>query len=178
MITKTESSIEEVADQAGILPQKSKLRLEPGGFHQELTSIIGTAKVGWYMADHEKLVNAILPRLLDENGNRADLEAQRYILDVVFYPTEERQRKVMKAAFEAAGYELDESTEDALVLLLSVTGFSDYLAKKVNAKTGKKFISKPEKGGKKKTFDALLDEQPALEQSLSADAARHEEALA
>ena len=177
MITKSESTIEEVADQAGILPQKRILRLEPGAFHQELLPIIGTAKVGWYTADHEKLVNALLPRLRDENGNRADLEAQRDILDVVFCPTEERQRKVMKAAFEAAGYELDESTEDALILLLSVTGFGDYLAKKANSKTGRKFITKPEKGGKKKTFDALLDEQPEPAEAPSAERAKREEAV-
>jgi hypothetical protein len=141
------------------------LKLEQGAFNQELLQIIGATKVGWHSEDHERLVAALLARLIDENSEEPELnEEDMDAVKVLLRPTEERQRKVLKKTFERAGYQLDATTASAFELLFNVVQFGDYLSKKENPKTKKPFITKPAaRGGKKKTFDALLAEEPVTE---------------
>jgi len=139
------------------------VKFAAGAFHAALLPIIGSDKVGWYNNDHEKLVDSLLPDLHSEAGEAVDLEDQLDIIKLILCPTEDLQRKVLNQAFTEAGYVLDEGAEAALGLLLNVVQFGDYLAKSNNPKTGEPYITKAKKGGKKKTFDALLSEEVAAE---------------
>jgi hypothetical protein len=151
-----------------------KIKFEKGAFNHELLPIIGTDKLGWYSEDHEKLVDALLPRLCDEEGKHVDLKGKKDLLKVILCPTEDLQRKVLKQTFKDAGYEMDSSTEEAFVLLFNVMGFGDYLVHKENPKTKKPFITKPKKGKKKKTFDSLMAEEPSEPETESTESQEQE----
>jgi hypothetical protein len=76
---------------------------------------------------------------------------------LIFRPTEDLQRAVLRQTFDDAGYALDADAEQALVLLFNAPQFADFLAKTVNDETGKPFIVKEKKRGiKKNTFAALI----------------------
>ena len=137
-----------------------KLKLQPGAFNGELLNIIGTDKVGWNSDDHQKLTEAILPRLNDEDGKGAILDGpQRNILELILRPTEELQRTVLKETFVAAGYELDENAAATYELLFNAVQFADYLYKTNNPTTNKPFVAKPPVRGKKATLNKLLAEK-------------------
>jgi hypothetical protein len=174
-----ENTTEELAAQAGISSQKERiLTLETGALFEELPGIIGTGKVGWYGSDHEKLVDKLLHRLLDQAGNRVDLGDKEEIIKLVLCPTEDRQRAVLDRAFAETGFTLDDETADTFELMFDVPTFSDFLAKTKNPQTGDTFVGKPVKGGKLKKFAAMAAAQAATAKAPAAERARREEAVA
>ncbi len=148
---KTESNIAN-----GTVPQK--LNLPPGAFIDKLVPIVGVNKVGWSSEDHIRLVEELLGCLKDASGKPPVLNtAQENCLKLVFRPTEDLQRSVLRQTFTEAGYSLSQEAEAVLVMLFSAAQFADFLVKNDNPSTGKPFIGKPEKRGlKKKTFASLI----------------------
>jgi hypothetical protein len=139
-------------------PAKLKLKLEPEAFNAELSQIVGENKVGYTTDEHIRLVEGIIPKLTDENGDAPKLDQGHWDrLRLIFRPTEDLQRAVLRQTFDDAGYALDADAEQALVLLFNAPQFADFLAKTVNDETGKPFIVKEKKRGiKKNTFAALI----------------------
>jgi hypothetical protein len=139
-----------------------QLSLPAGAFNQELTPIIGGNKVGWSPDDHLRFVEALMTRLQDENGDAANFnQAQQDRLRLVFHPTEDLQRSVLRQTFAEAGYALNPDTEKAVFLLLSGAQFATFLAKTDNPSTKKPFITLEKKRGvKKATFSNLIAAEP------------------
>ena len=143
--------------QAGqIIP--AELKLAPDAFFAELRPIVGTDKVGWTADEHIGLVEALLGKLRDTNGNAPLLpKEQMNVLKLIFRPTEDLQRSVLRQTFKEAGYKLAPDTEHAFVMLLSAPQFADFLAKTVNPETKQPFIKKEKKRGvKKDTLTSLI----------------------
>ena len=143
--------------QAGeIIP--AELKLAPDAFFAELRPIVGTDKVGWTADEHIRFVEALIGKLTDTNGNAPVLpKEQLNILKLIFRPTEDLQRTVLRQTFKDAGYMLAPDTEHAFVMLLSSPQFADFLAKMVNPETKLPFIEKDKKRGvKKNTFNSLI----------------------
>ena len=142
------------------------LKLAPGAFNEELSAIIGINKVGYTGEDHDKLVDRLLARLVDQEGNPYQpAEETKNILRLLFRPTTELQAKVLKQAFAAEETELEAAAEGAFGLLFNVAQFGEYLKKKVNPKTKMPFIAKPPSRAKKKTLDDLVAEEPATDKA-------------
>jgi len=144
-----------------------KLKLKPGSFNNELLKIAVPGKLGWSFENQNVLVKELVfGCLLDEDGNPIELpDKLKDRVKLVFHRSDEIQLRVLIQAYADAGYELDDASLKALTLLFDAGQFANYLATKENPKTGKPFIKKEKKGQKGKTFDALLDEEPATEEA-------------
>lgn len=143
------------------------VKLKLGSFNNELSKIAIPGKIGWSGENHNTLVTALVFGCLhDEDGNTIELPAKlKDRVKLVFQRADEIQLRVLIEAYKEAGFELDNDTLNALTLLFDAGQFANYLANKDNPKTRKPFIVKEKKGKKGKTFDTLLDEQPATEEA-------------
>jgi len=125
-----------------------------------LTTIIPVGKIGWTTDDHWNLVNQLLPSLKDEAGKSVTIgPALGNILKLIYKPTEDAEKDVLRQAFADAGCVLDEDAESTLVMLFSGAQFADLLAKWNRPNSTDKFILKDKtkkRGAKKDTFAALL----------------------
>jgi hypothetical protein len=147
------------------------LKLNAGAFNQELAPIIGTGKIGWTPDDHIGFVTALIKQLRDNDGNPPRLDRPHNDrLKLVYRPTEDVQRSVLRQTFADAGYELDAATEATFILLLSAAQFGSFLATNDNPETGEPFITLEQKRGvKKKTFASLLASPKARKSATQAD---------
>ena len=136
----------------------AELKLAPDAFFAELRPIVGTDKVGWTADEHIRFVEALFGKLTDTNTKAPVLpKEQLNVLRLIFRPTEDLQRAVLRQAFKEAGYTLTPDTEHAFVMLLSAPQFADFLAKTVNPETKLPFIKKEKKRGvKKDTLTSLI----------------------
>src|SRR3954469_12134622 len=134
------------------------LTLDPGAFTSALLPLVGVHKIGWSGEDHLKLVEALLAELKDETGAGVELtEDQMDRLRLIFRPTEETQRKVLKHTLAEAGVELGGAAEKTFVLLMAPAQFSDYLGKTKRPGSDATFIVKEKKRGvKQEQFSSLF----------------------
>jgi hypothetical protein len=136
------------------------IKLKDGAFNEELLQITGSGKVGWRGEDHDKFVNILLSRLVDEDDQPVVLEAdQKDGVKLILRPTDERQRNGLKRTFAAADFELDGDTEDAFALLFSVAQFSSYVTA-TDPQTQTSLVAKSKRRAKKATLKALLTQKP------------------
>jgi len=138
------------------------IHLKQGALLNKVRAITNNGNSSWGAKEHDLLVADVIGNMEDQGGNVADLKNADPIVMALLSPTPKNLSVALPVAFEIAGYQLDKQAEVALGLLLNPVGFSDYLGKTEDPMTGKPFIKKPAKGVKKKAFDALLAETPAV----------------
>ncbi len=143
------------------------LILQPSAFTAHLTTTIPDGKVGWTTDDHWSLVQGLFPHLKDEKGNPASIPAALgNVLKLVYKPTEDAEKDVLRQAFSDAGYMLDGETENTMVMMFSAAQFADFLAKMNRPASSQTFIVKDKtkkRGAKKNMFASLLaSPTPAL----------------
>ena len=136
----------------------AQLSLQPDAFNSELLRLVATKKIGWTPDEHAQLVQSVLDHLVDENGKAPSLaSAHKDRVRLIYRPSEDLQKSVLRQTFADAGYALSADAESTLVLLFSAAQFADFLAKTVNPLTGEAFITKEKKRGvKKSTFASLI----------------------
>jgi hypothetical protein len=137
---------------------KAKFTLDPGAFHGELLPIIGNHKIGWSGEDHVQFIEALLKRLKDDEGNPVELnDEQLDRLRLIFRPTEEAQRNVLRQTLAEAGGILDEASDAVFLSLMNMAQFSDFLSKKMKPGNKQTYIVKEQKRGRKqKALDSLF----------------------
>lgn len=158
---------------------KLKLTLAPGVFNSDLSKVVGENKVGYSSEEHIRFVEGLIPKLTDENGDAPKLDhAQMDRLRLIFRPTEDGQKAVLRQTFAEAGYILGDDTERAFAMLLSAPQFADFLAKTVNPETKLPFIQKDKKRGvKKSTFASLISAATAATDTASSEVDQQGETL-
>lgn len=148
------------------------ITLKSGAFHTELLPIVGSHKIGWSGEDHIGFFEALLPHMTDEDGNPIDPnEAQLNRLRLIFRPSQETARIVLDDTMSEMGLQLDEKTEDSLILLMNMAQFSDYLGKTKRPDSDKPYVLKERKRGVKKSLFNDLIAAPTEETAAGADAA-------
>lgn len=123
-----------------------------------LQTVIGNNKIGWSVDNHRAIVNHVLAGLTSDDGSAVQLDDHtKNVILMACCPTTELKLQVISQALEAAEYQLEADTQNTLGLLSDAAGFSNFLVKNNNPKTGKPFITKESRSKKANTFKKLLE---------------------
>lgn len=143
------------------------LKIHPAAFTAALTAAIPPGKIGWTADEHYELVKMLLPDLKDASGEAAAITpGLADILRLIYKPSEDAERQVLRQSFANAGYALDGVTENIFVMMFSAAQFSTFLEKTNRPQTASAFILKDKskkRGAKKDTFTSLLGAAPGAE---------------
>lgn len=133
------------------------IKLEPNALVDTITALIPPNQIGHSSEKNMELVNRLMSLLKDEDGTPVKISpALQNLITLIFRPTEDVQRTVLRHGFEEEGFKLDPETERIFVLLFAPPQVGDFLAKNVNPATGKPFIVKEKKRGAKQNMFASL----------------------